>query len=147
MSRRKLKLIVGGAIVAAAIFFLLYQGFRDTLVYFVTPSELKLKGASAVGENFRLGGMVAEGSLVRGGDMLDISFRVTDGRETVPVVYRGVPPDLFKEGRGVVVEGRYTSDGIFKAATILAKHSEEYRAPRGPDMGAFKTLIFEDGNK
>ena len=141
--RRRAKLLIGGAVVAAVISFLLYQGFRETLVYFLTPEELQAKGPSAYGEHLRLGGFVVEGTLKKGSRPLEISFQVTDGKATIPVSFVGVPPDLFGEGRGVVVEGKYTSQGVFQAVTILAKHSEEYRPPRGREMEVYKTLILE----
>lgn len=143
MSRR-IKFIAGGAIVLAVIAFLVISGLKETLVYFVTPEELRAKVPPEYGKNLRLGGLVLEGSLKRGPEPLRISFEVTDGRATVPVTFTGIPPDLFKEGRGVVVEGVYQSSGVFHASTILAKHSEEYRPPETTSgQDAWKTIILE----
>ena len=123
----KLKYLVAGAIVLGALGFLILGGFREAVVYFVTPSELKAKGASAPGA-LRLGGMVQRGSVKWDPKTLALSFAVTDGKVTIPVRHQGAPPDLFGEGRGAVVEGQY-ADGVFQAKQILAKHSEEYHPP------------------
>jgi cytochrome c-type biogenesis protein CcmE len=99
----------------------------QSAVYFVTPSELL--AAPAPGKAYRLGGLVVPGSLRWEPRSLDLAFTLTDGTGTVPVRHRGTPPDLFAEGRGAVVEGKWTGDGVFQATLIMAKHSEEYRAP------------------
>lgn len=125
---RRIKLLVGAAIIAACIGYLMYGGMRDTLVYFVTPSELQAKGISAHGKSLRLGGLVKEGSWTRQDGTLLHTFALADETATIRVVFRGIPPDLFGEGRGALVEGSYGNDGIFHAKTILAKHSEEYKA-------------------
>ena len=123
----KLKYLVAGAIVLGALGFLILGGFREAVVYFVTPSELRAKGASVPGQ-LRLGGMVQRGSVKWDSKALALSFEVTDGKATIPVRHQGTPPDLFGEGRGAVVEGQY-ADGVFQAKQILAKHSEEYHPP------------------
>ncbi len=125
---RRLKLLVGTVVIAASIAYLVYGGIRDTVVYFVTPSELQAKGASAYGKSLRLGGLVKEGSWARQDSTLLHRFELTDETATIRVLFRGIPPDLFGEGRGALVEGTYTADGLFQAKTILAKHSEEYKA-------------------
>jgi cytochrome c-type biogenesis protein CcmE len=125
---RRLKLLIGSAVIAAAISYLVYGGIQDTLVYFVTPSELEAKGASAYGKPLRLGGLVKEGSWVRQDGSLVHSFDLVDESSTIRVAFRGIPPDLFGEGRGALVEGSYGSSGVFQANTILAKHSEDYKA-------------------
>lgn len=126
---RRLKLLVGAAIIAASLGYLMYGGMRDTLVYFVTPSELQAKGVTAYGKSLRLGGLVQEGSWVKQDGTLLHTFVLADETATIRVVFRGIPPDLFGEGRGALVEGSYGADGLFQARTILAKHSEEYQAP------------------
>jgi cytochrome c-type biogenesis protein CcmE len=105
-------------------------GVRQSAVYFVTPSELMAQDRQA-GRAYRLGGMVVQGSLKQDVATREQRFLVTDGRASVPVYHRGIPPDLFAEGRGAVVEGTVAADGTFQASTIMAKHSEEYRAPDG----------------
>ncbi|HEX7075120.1 MAG TPA: cytochrome c maturation protein CcmE [Hyphomicrobiaceae bacterium] len=100
---------------------------RDSIVFFHTPSEVAEKGIEA-GQRFRLGGLVAEGS-VRRGEGAAVEFAVTDTVKTISVVYRGVLPDLFREGQGVVTEGRLDPSGKFHADTVLAKHDENYMPP------------------
>jgi len=125
---RRLKLLIGATVIAAAIGYLVYGGMQDTLVYFVTPSELEARGTSAYGKSLRLGGLVKEGSWVRQDESLVHTFDLVDESATIRVTFRGIPPDLFGEGRGALVEGSYGSTGVFQAKTILAKHSEEYKA-------------------
>jgi len=98
--------------------------FEDNLVFFYSPSDI---AAQHVGErNFRLGGLVEENSVKRLPDGLTIEFRVTDTAQAVPVTYSGIVPDLFREGQGVVAEGRMRPDGVFVAREVLAKHDEKY---------------------
>jgi cytochrome c-type biogenesis protein CcmE len=129
MNRRG-KFIAGGVVIALALAYMIYAGVTQSIVYFVTPSELQ---ASPVpGKAYRLGGMVVAGSLTWDPRTLDLAFTLTDGRTTVPVRHKGTPPDLFGEGRGAVVEGRWEPAGYFKSSLIMAKHSEEYKAPHDP---------------
>ena len=125
---RRVKLLVGAAIIAASIGYLVYGGMQDTLVYFVTPSELQARGVTAYGKSLRLGGLVQQGSWARQNGTLQHTFVLADEAATIRVMFRGIPPDLFGEGRGALVEGSYGADGLFHARTILAKHSEEYQA-------------------
>ena len=122
------KYFIAGAIILGALGFLIFGGFREAVVYFVTPSELQAKAPGTPGA-FRLGGMVKRGSVKWDAQTVLLTFEVTDGRATVPVRHTGAPPDLFGEGRGAVVEGQYGTDGVFRAQQILAKHSEEYHPP------------------
>ena len=138
MSRRT-RFAVGGAIVLAAIGYLIYSGVSQSVVYFVTPAELL--AAPVSGKTYRLGGLVERGTLKWEPKTLDLSFRLSDGRATVPVRHRGTAPDLFAEGRGAVVEGAWTPDGYFKASLILAKHSEEYQAPHDAAEPGYKELM------
>ena len=124
------------AIIAALA---IYAG-REAIIYFVTPAELQAEGARAQGKAYRLGGMVLQGSLKRDPQSLQMHFVLTDGKATLPVNYKGIPPDLFAEGRGAVVEGTYR-DGVFQASTIMAKHSEEYRAPAGRAEAGYQELF------
>src|SRR5262245_16131705 len=125
---RKLKLLIGVVLIAACVGYLVYGGIQETIVYFVTPSELHAKGTSAYGKSLRLGGLVKQGSWSKEPGTLFHTFELVDDTSTVKVAFRGIPPDLFGEGRGALVEGSYGSDGVFQAKTILAKHSEEYKA-------------------
>jgi len=136
--KKHAKFVVGGAVIAAALAYMIYAGVTQSAVYFVTPSEL---AASPVqGKAYRLGGMVVKGSMHWEPRTLDLSFQLGDGKTIVPVRHKGTPPDLFGEGRGAVVEGSWI-DGHFKATTILAKHSEEYRAPDASSADQHKELM------
>ena len=101
----------------------------ETATYFYAPSDVKAKPPAA-GQAIRLGGMVEAGSVMREANGLTLTFRVTDNAETVPVKYRGIAPDLFREKSGVVAEGRFDADGTFIADTLLAKHDEKYMPPQ-----------------
>ena len=138
MSRRS-KFIAGGLVIVAAIAYLVWTGVSSSVVYFVTPSELL--AAPAPGKTYRLGGLVQPGSLRWEPKTLDLSFTLSDGKANVAVKHRGAPPDLFAEGRGAVVEGSWTPDGYFKASLILAKHSEEYKAPHEGAQPGYKELM------
>ncbi len=136
---RKVKFIAGGLVIVAALAYLIYAGVSQSVVYFVTPSEL---GAAPVaGKSYRLGGMVQPGTLKWEPKALDLRFVLSDGQASVPVRHRGTPPDLFAEGRGAVVEGTWSRDGYFQATTILAKHSEEYKAPHDASQAGYKELL------
>jgi cytochrome c-type biogenesis protein CcmE len=117
------------AIVAVLIAVLLAMwGLRDRASYFYTPTEVAA-GKAAVGQPIRLGGMVEKGSIQRLGDGVTIRFRMGDGTGEVPVVYRGITPDLFREDSGAVAEGRLSAEGTFVADNILAKHDERFMPP------------------
>jgi cytochrome c-type biogenesis protein CcmE len=128
MPRRK-RFIIGGLVILAALAYIIYGGMQEAVVYFVTPSELKAKETNSSDRFLRMGGMVVKGSLQKDSQNLTYRFELTDGTASVPVLFRGVPPDLFVDGKGAVVEGRLAGDGIFQATTIMAKHSEEYSPP------------------
>ena len=143
MSKRT-KFLGGGAVIAAALAYMIYAGVTQSAVYFVTPSEIQ--AAPVAGKSYRLGGLVTRGSVKWEPRTLDLSFTLTDGKATVPVRHKGTAPDLFGEGRGAVVEGRWNSEGYFKATLILAKHSEEYKAPHDGEAG-YKDLMKSLGKK
>jgi cytochrome c-type biogenesis protein CcmE len=128
MGRSK-RFLIGGVIILAALSYLIYGGMREAIVYFVTPAELKAQQDTSKGKSLRLGGMVVAGSLQRDLQKLTYRFQITDGIASVPVYFHGVPPDLFSEGKGAVVEGKMGEDGVFLATTIMAKHAEEYSPP------------------
>lgn len=128
--RRKRFTIVGGVLVAvAAVVALILNAFQSNLVFFYSPSQVARHEAPA-GRAFRIGGMVEAGTLQRDGT--NIRFVVTDTAKSVPVRYVGILPDLFKEGKGVVAQGRL-EDGVFVAKEILAKHDENYVPPEAAD--------------
>jgi cytochrome c-type biogenesis protein CcmE len=124
--RRAVLIAVGVGILSVAVFLVLLA-LRDTIVFFHTPKEVAEKQIPA-GKRIRLGGLVAEGSLKRGAGTA-IEFAITDTAMSIAVSYTGILPDLFREGQGVVAEGRLDTNGRFLADTILAKHDETYMPP------------------
>ena len=108
--------------------YLVANAFRNNLVFFFSPTQVAAKEAP-VNRTFRVGGLVQEGSLKRDNDGLTVRFIVTDTAANVPVVYKGILPDLFKEGRGCVAQGKIGADGVFQADQVLAKHDENYMPP------------------
>ncbi|MFN2577316.1 MAG: cytochrome c maturation protein CcmE [Pyrinomonadaceae bacterium] len=108
--------------------WLVLAAFKDNLVFFFSPTQIATKEAP-VGKTFRIGGLVENGSMTRDNDGLTIRFTVTDTANTIPVVYKGILPDLFKEGRGCVAQGKVGPDGVFYADQIMAKHDENYMPP------------------
>ena len=124
-------LLLGLAALGLASVFVL-NAFNSNLVFFFSPSQVAAKEAP-IGRSFRIGGMVEKGSLKRASDGLTVNFIVTDTAKTIPVVYNGILPDLFKEGKGVVAQGKLSNDGIFRADEILAKHDENYMPPEAAE--------------
>jgi cytochrome c-type biogenesis protein CcmE len=122
--QRRLSLIGTAAAVLAVALALVLNALRDSIVFFNSPTDLVEKHVKP-GQRMRIGGLVKEGTLARG-DNLAVSFEITDGTTTVPVSYRGLLPDLFREGQGVVAEGELDGTGSFRADSVLAKHDENY---------------------
>ena len=129
--RRLLALALGFGMLGAATAMVL-AAFNDNLVFFYGPSDLAAK-AIPPERRIRIGGLVEQQSLVRQADGHSVAFRVTDGKTVIAVIYDGVLPDLFKEGQGVVAEGRLRRDGVFVATSVLAKHDEKYMPPEVAD--------------
>lgn len=128
MRRRVLALsalLISGGVLA----FLAFGGIGENLVYYWSPTELKASGAEAQGANIRLGGVVEPGSIVRSPDGLRLEFAVTDGENSVPISTSSVPPAMFREGIGVVVEGTIDGSGTFETHRLLVKHDNQYQAP------------------
>jgi cytochrome c-type biogenesis protein CcmE len=119
-------LIVGGLAALGIASALILSAFRENLVFFFSPSDVVAQKAPR-DRSFRVGGVVEEGSVKRDGVL--VSFRVTDTAQTIPVVYQGILPDLFREGKGVVAQGKLGADGVFRASEVLAKHDENYMPP------------------
>ena len=130
MKRRHKRIIfICAALVAIGLAtFLVLGAFRENLVFFFSPTQVAAKEAP-LNKTFRIGGLVGEGTLKRDPDGLTVRFTVTDTANSIPVVYKGILPDLFKEGRGCVAQGRVNTDGVFYADTIMAKHDENYMPP------------------
>ena len=117
-----------GLLVLGVATMLILNAFQSNLVFFFTPTQVA-GGEVPQGHSFRIGGMVEDGSLVRENDGLTVRFIVTDTAKRVPVTYKGILPDLFKEGKGAVAQGKLNADGTFVASEVLAKHDENYMPP------------------
>jgi cytochrome c-type biogenesis protein CcmE len=136
--------ILAGVVVILAVFaWLLFGGLQKNVVFFLTPQELLAKGNEGVGVPVRLGGQVKPGSLKWDAKALDLRFTVTDGAREIQVHSTGAPPQMFREGMGVIVEGRVGAGGVFDATNLMVKHSNEYRAPKPGEEAheKYKTLI------
>ncbi len=123
---KRIAAIAAGVVALGIATALVLTAFQKNLVFFFTPSQVAANEAPR-GKTFRIGGMVLEGSVKRDG--VDVHFVVTDTAKTIPVVYRGALPDLFREGKGVVAQGQLGADGVFRAREVLAKHDENYMPP------------------
>jgi len=133
--RRRLWALGAGALGLATATALALTAFQDNLVFFLSPSDLAAK-PPAPGRTVRIGGLVEAGSVVRPGAASvshEVTFRVTDGARTVQVAFAGILPDLFREGQGVVAQGRLEPGGTFRAAEVLARHDETYMPPEVAD--------------
>lgn len=129
---RKLTIIIMSVAALGLAATLVLDAFQSNLVFFFSPSQVAANEAPK-GKSFRIGGLVEEGSVKRESDGVTVNFVVTDTAEVIPVVYTGILPDLFKEGKGVVAQGKLSSDGIFRADEVLAKHDENYMPPEAAD--------------
>ena len=127
-NQRLLLVALAAAAVLGAVLLAMW-GLKDQAAYFYTPADLAA-GKAPADKAMRLGGMVAKGSLQRAPDGITLKFNVVDGDAKTPVVFRGIAPNLFKEGSGVVAEGSLRADGTFVADNILAKHDERYMPPQ-----------------
>jgi cytochrome c-type biogenesis protein CcmE len=123
---RKIGLAVSVLLIAGSLGYLAFGNFGENLVYFFTPSEVVAFSPDYVGKKVRVGGLVVQGSIHVVPDTVKINFKLTDGTATIPVLFEGIPPDLFKEGQGSVVEGYWGKDSLFYSNLIMAKHSEDY---------------------
>ncbi len=126
---RRIAIAVGLVAILGTFGFLLWGGIGENLVYFLTPQELLAKGDRVYDAPVRLGGQVVPGSVSWNADALDLRFQLTDGNQKVEVHSRGAPPQMFRDGIGVVVEGKYRRSGVFESTSLMVKHSNEYRAP------------------
>ena len=125
---KRILLILGGLAILAVAAMLVLNAFRSNLVFFFSPTQVAA-GEAPQGRSFRIGGMVKEGSLQRQADGVTMRFVVTDTEKEMTVAYKGILPDLFREGKGVVAQGRLGDDGVFTASEVLAKHDENYMPP------------------
>lgn len=131
--RHKKLVIIASAVTALSVAsILVLNAFQSNLVFFFSPSQVVAKEAP-IGKSFRIGGLVAEGSVQRDDRSTTVRFAVTDTAQTIPVVYTGILPDLFREGKGVVAQGKISTSGIFEADEVLAKHDENYMPPEAAE--------------
>jgi cytochrome c-type biogenesis protein CcmE len=136
--------LIGGAVIVVGVFaWFLFGGLEKNVVFFLTPKELLAKGNGGVGVPVRLGGQVKPGSMQWDARTLDLKFTVTDGVKEIPVHSTGAPPQMFRDGMGVVVEGKVGQAGVFQATNLMVKHSNEYRAPKPGEEAheKYKTLM------
>ena len=147
MTRRQRRLVlIGSALgVLALAVALVLTALKDSIVFFNSPTDLVEKHVTP-GARLRLGGLVKEGSVVRG-ENLAVRFAVTDGKSTVPVAFQGLLPDLFREGQGIVAEGALDPTGTFKADSVLAKHDEKYMPKEVADALKQQGLWKDDSGK
>lgn len=146
MTRRK-SLIAGIGVVLIAFAWLLYGNLDKNIVFFLTPKELLAKGADGYDVPLRLGGMIKPESVKWDANTLDLRFTIVDGAGEIAVHSTGAPPQMFRAGIGVVVEGRYARDGVFQATNLLVKHSNEYHPPKPGEkpQEMYKSLIKGSG--
>jgi len=130
-NKRLMFVLLGVAVLGIAA-TLVFTALNKNLNFFYTPTEVKTNQAPR-DRTFRVGGMVQEGSLKRENDGLTVHFLVTDNAETIEVTYKGILPDLFKEGTGMIAQGRLAENGVFTASEVLAKHDETYMPPEVAD--------------
>jgi len=132
-ARHRRFLWIGAGVVALGVAVaLVLNAFQSNLVFFFTPTQVATHEAPR-DRAFRMGGLVEDGSVTREKDGLTVHFRITDTAKTIPVVYTGILPDLFREGKGVVAQGKLGADGTFHASEVLAKHDENYMPPEAAD--------------
>ena len=146
-SKRRPWVIAGVVAVVAVFGWLLYGGLDKNVVFFLTPQELLAKGTAGYDVPVRLGGQVKPGTVKWDDKTLRLTFEVTDGKSDVAVQSSGAPPQMFRDGMGVVVEGRYARDGVFNSTQLMVKHSNEYRVPKAGErpQEMYKTLIKGSG--
>jgi cytochrome c-type biogenesis protein CcmE len=129
---RRFAWIAVGVLALGSATALVLNAFQSNLVFFYTPSQV-FANEAPTGRNFRIGGLVEMGSVARSSANVEVKFKVTDNAQTIPVVYHGILPDLFKEGKGVVAQGALSPDGVFVASQVLAKHDENYMPPEAAE--------------
>jgi len=134
MTRRQRRMFLVAVLVigAGVATTLILKAFKENMLYFISPSEV-VAGKAPAGRSFRLGGMVEKGTVKRHKGDLEVRFVLTDFAHSVPVVYNGILPDLFREGQGVVTSGKMGPNGVFVASEVLAKHDEKYMPPNVAD--------------
>lgn len=143
--RRRLFALAALSVAGGALAWMSMSTMGEDLVYYWSPTELLAKAEASQGATVRIMGVVEPGSVDWRPDEQRLSFRVTDGAKTVPVEGQGAPPQMFREGIGVVVEGQLAADGVFRSRTVMVKHNNEYKAPEDGEVPGemYKTLLQE----
>ena len=153
--QKRLAMVAGGLAVLGIGAALILNAFNSNLVFFYSPTQVAANEAP-LNRSFRIGGMVETGSVQRQSDGVSVRFVVTDTARSIPVVYTGILPDLFKEGKGVVAQGKLGGDGVFRASEVLAKHDENYMPPEAADavekarkaeQESQRTLVMQKGGE
>lgn len=146
-TQRRLYALGALALAGAALAWASMGSLGEDLVYYWSPVELAAKADQAKGATVRLGGLVEAGSVVWEPESQRLAFRVTDGSKTIPVEGQGAPPQMFREGIGVVVEGKLGDDGVFRTNTVMVKHNNEYRPPEAGERPEemYRTLMAPEG--
>ncbi|MDH5480461.1 MAG: cytochrome c maturation protein CcmE [Nitrosomonas sp.] len=129
---KKLAAITAGVAALGVAAILVLNAFQSNLVFFFSPTQV-MANEAPIGKSFRIGGLVEMNSIQREGDSTTVRFAVTDTAQVIPVVYTGILPDLFKEGKGVVAQGKLSANGVFEADEVLAKHDENYMPPEAAE--------------
>lgn len=144
---RKYALMIGAGVILSAFGWLLFGGLNSNVVYFLTPTELHAREDAVYDVPIRLGGQVMPGSVNWDANSLQLLFTVTDGEKEIPVQSRGAPPQMFRDGIGVVVEGRLGRDGVLQSSSLMVKHSNEYQPPDSGHSAKemYKTLMKGSG--
>ena len=130
--KRRLYLVMASLAALGGAAALVLSAMEENLIFFYSPSDIQAQKAPR-DRSIRIGGLVEQGTIMRGADGTTVTFKVTDTVNTIPATYRGILPDLFREGQGVVAEGRLRADGVFEATSVLAKHDERYMPPEVAD--------------
>jgi cytochrome c-type biogenesis protein CcmE len=125
---KRIALILGGLVILGLVAALVLNAFQSNLVFFFSPTQVAA-GEAPKGKSFRIGGLVKEGTIKREADGVTLRFVMTDTEKDMIVAYKGILPDLFKEGKGAVAQGKLGEDGVFIASEVLAKHDENYMPP------------------
>ena len=138
--KRRLFMILALLFAGVALSVVSFGNLGENLVYYWDPSQVLEAGDKAIGADIRLGGVVLPGSVVEDSNSNSLQFRVSNGKDDIPVEATGAPPQMFREGIGVVVEGTMSSSGVFVADQLMVKHSNEYKAP---EEGEDPTTLYE----
>ncbi len=125
---KRIALILGGLVILGLVAMLVLNAFQSNLVFFFSPTQVAA-GEAPKGKSFRIGGLVKDGTIKREADGVTLRFVMTDTEKDITVAFKGILPDLFKEGKGAVAQGKLGEDGVFVASEVLAKHDENYMPP------------------